>query len=78
MRPMRARSAKRTVRDEFDVLDSARNRLRRHPGAWVAVVGDRVVAIGETAKEVCEKALREHPGVEPFVMRLPKEKVMLL
>jgi len=75
---MRARSSKTRVRDEFDVLDSARKRLSRHPGAWVAVVGNRVVAIGGTAKEVYEKALREHPGAEPFVMRLPKEKVMLL
>jgi len=75
---MRARPNRPKARDEFDVLYAARRRLSRHPGAWVAVVGDRIVAIGETAKEVYEKALRDHPRAEPFIMKLPKDRVMLL
>jgi len=75
---MRPRSARPRVRDEFDVLNDARRRLGRHPGAWVAVVGNRIVAIGETAKEVYEKALRDYPRAEPFIMKLPKDRVMLL
>jgi hypothetical protein len=47
-------------------------------GVWFAIVGKRVVAKGENAKEVYRKARAAFPGEEIFIARLPRNQVMLL
>ncbi len=63
---------------ELDYLMSSEVALEEYVGLWVAVIGRRIVAKGETAKEVYEKAISAFPEKEPFLTKLPKEKVMLL
>lgn len=63
---------------ELDYLMSSEVALEEYVGLWVAVIGRRIVAKGETAKEVYEKAISAFPKKEPFLTKLPKEKVMLL
>lgn len=44
--------------------------LERHKGQWVAVHQDRLVAFGDSAREVRDEALRK--GVtDPLVFRVP-------
>jgi hypothetical protein len=40
----------------------------------IAVVGDEIVAIGESEKEVDRKAREIFPGEIPFVMTVPSEE----
>ena len=63
---------------ELEYLMSSDVDLEEYVGLWVAVVGRNIVAKGETAKEVYEEAISAFPGKEPFITKLPKEKVMLL
>ncbi len=57
---------------------SISDELGKHLGQWIAVVDNEIVASGETAKEVYEKAKQKYPDSEPFIMKIPKETVMLL
>ncbi len=63
---------------ELDYLMSSQAGIDKYVGMWVAVVGRKIVASGESAKEVYEKAIAEFPDKEPFLANLPKEKVLLL
>ena len=47
-------------------------------GEWIAVVGDEIVSAGEDAKEVYQASKAKHPNKTPFIMKIPKETVMLL
>ncbi len=62
---------------ELDYLMSSHVDLEKYVGMWVAVM-DRKIIAGDSAKEVYEKAVAEFPNKEPFITKLPKEKVMLL
>jgi hypothetical protein len=42
------------------------------------VVGDEIVAHGETAKEVFIKAKQEYPGKTPFIMKVPSDVVTVM
>ena len=41
-------------------------------GRWIAVVDDKLVAVGDSGKEVFDKAKRVYPGSEPFIMKVPR------
>jgi hypothetical protein len=47
-------------------------------GVWFAIVGKKVVAKGENAKEVYRRARAAFPGKEIFIARLPRNQVMIL
>ena len=47
-------------------------------GVWFAIIGKKVVAKGENAKEVYRRAKAAFPGKEIFIARLPRNQVMLL
>jgi hypothetical protein len=53
--------------------------LDRYRGKWVAIDGNRVVAVGDSAREVVEKA-REQRITDPRVFRVPvhPERIGLL
>ena len=66
------------MKSEYEYVMSISDQLGQHLGEWIAVVGEEIVATGETAKEVYDKAREKYPDKEPFIMKIPKETVMLL
>lgn len=66
------------MKSEYDYIMSISHELGQHLGEWIAVVGEEIVASGESAKEVYDKAKAKYPDKEPFIMKIPKETVMLL
>ena len=63
---------------ELEYLKSSQSELAKHVGMWIAVLGKEIVATGKTAKEAYTKAISQHPGSEPLIAKLPKERAMLL
>ena len=63
-------------KSEFDALMTLD--IGRHIGRWIAVVGCEIVSVGDSGKEVFQEAKRKHPNKEPFVMKVPRDEIMLL
>jgi len=66
------------MKSEYEYVMSISDELGQHLGDWIAVVGEEIVASGSSAKEVYDKAKEKYPNKEPFIMKIPKETVMLL
>ena len=66
------------MKSEYEYIMSISNKLGNYLGEWIAVVDNEIVASGESAKEVYQKAKEKYPKREPFIMKIPKETVMLL
>ena len=66
------------MKSEYEYVMSAREQLGQHLGKWIAVVGDEIVASGEDAKKVHQASRTKYPDRTPFIMKIPKETVMLL
>ena len=66
------------VKGELEYVMSMGDKLGDYVNCWIAVVGDDVVAHGETAKEVFLKAKQKYPGKTPFVMKVPSDIVMVM
>ena len=64
-------------KDELQCLMSTPD-LGKLIGKWIAVVGDKIVATGDTSVEVFQKSKEEHPDEIPLIMKVPEDKVMLL
>ena len=64
--------------NEFDYLMSAQNDIKDYVGFWVAIMDKKIVAKGESARQVLKQVREEYPDREPFVTKVPKNKVMLL
>lgn len=52
--------------------------LSKYKGKYVAIIGDKVVAHGDNAKEVLEEAKRKFPDKTPTLAKIPKEEVLIL
>jgi len=65
------------MRSEFEYLMSLSN-VGNYVGKWVAIVGNDLVATGSSGKEVFKLAKEKYPTREPFVMKVPADRVMLL
>jgi len=46
--------------------------LERYAGKWVAIVGEAVVGVGETAQEALEEA-RQKSAQTPLLLRVPRK-----
>ena len=68
----------RKMKSEYEYVMSMQEELGQHLGEWIAVVGEDIVATSKTAKKVYDKAKEKYPNREPFIMKIPKETVMLL
>jgi len=68
----------KTAQTEYDFILSMGDKLGKYVHEWIAVVGTEVVARGEDAEDVCEKAQKQHPSATPFIMKVPADEVMLL
>jgi hypothetical protein len=56
------------------MVDHYEQLVKKYPHKAIAVVGDEVVAIGKTEKEVDEVARGKYPNKIPFVTTLPSEE----
>jgi len=68
---------KMRVVDEFQCLLSLPN-LSDYVDKWIAIIGDDIVAIGETGAEVYSVAQEKDPDAVPMIMKVPADRVMLL
>ena len=66
------------MKSEYEYVLPASDQLGDHLGQWIAVVGEEIVSAGDDAKEVYQKAKEKHSDKTPFIMKIPKETVMLL
>ena len=65
------------AKNEFQCLVSMPN-LGDYVGMWIAIVGDDIVAKGYDAKKVFQEARAKYPKREPLILKVPKDRVMLL
>jgi hypothetical protein len=64
--------------NEYDYLMSAQNEIKDYVGLWIAIVDRKIVAKGDSARQVLKQVREEYPDREPFITKIPKNKVMLL
>ena len=64
--------------DAGEPVMSISDKLGKYLGDWMSVVDEDIVAAGQDAKAVYDKARKKYLGRTPFVMKIPKETVMLL
>jgi hypothetical protein len=63
---------------EYEYLMATPDVISKHLEKWMAVVGNDVVAVGDSAKEVLALARKKYPDREPFIAKFPKQTAMLL
>lgn len=59
-------------------LKSIRRLMDRYEGQYVAIVGTSVVAHGDDAKSVYEKAHKMHPDERILIGQVPVKEAMIL
>lgn len=74
---MRPKSSEGNSMSELEHLVSS-HKSDSFVNVWVAMVDKEVVSTGERLKEVLEEVRKKRPGKEPFVAKLPKNRIMLL
>ena len=52
--------------------------LSQYAGKWVAMLGEQVIASGDTATEVLAQAKKKAPGRNPALARVPTGEVLVL
>ena len=53
-------------------------KLREYAGKHVAIVDDKVVGVGVSAKEAYEKAKRRFPKESPLLVYMPTGEILIL
>lgn len=66
------------MKSKYEYIMPAREQLGKHVGEWIAVAGDEIIAFGSDAEKVYWASKAEYPDKIPFIMKIPKEKIMLL
>lgn len=66
------------MKSEYEYIMSSREKLGEHLGEWIAVVGDEIVSSGKDVKKVYQASKTKYPDKAPFIMKIPKETIMLL
>ena len=66
------------LKSEYEYVMSINDQLGKYLGNWISVVDEEIVDTGQDAKAVYDKAKKKYPDKTPFVMKIPKETVMLL
>lgn len=61
-------------KDDLWVVEHFSELLTNYAGKYVAVVNEALVAVGESAKEVEDKARQSAPDKMPSVLRVPREE----
>ena len=63
---------------QYNYLLSISKRLGKYTGEWVGLVGKRIVAHDKDARVVYKKIMALFPGVEPYIFKVPDDRVYLL
>ena len=66
------------MREELKFFASFPKELEQFRGKHVAMIGRRVVASGDSAKEVFEKARKEYPEKMPVLAFIPRKEALVL
>jgi Family of unknown function (DUF5678) len=67
-----------TGKSEYEYVLAMGDKLGDYAGEWIAVVGGKIVATGNSAETVYDKAKELFPDKRPFIMRVPTDKIMIL
>ena len=68
----------RKMRDEIKWFASSPRELEQFRGKHIALLGKRIVASGESAKEVLEKSKKRYPSKIPVLTYLPRRGTLIL
>lgn len=63
-------------KDDLWVVEHFSELVTQYAGKYVAVVNEALVAVGESAKEVEDRARQVAPDKMPSVLRVPREEDM--
>ena len=66
------------MKSEYDFVMSIGDELGNYIGKWIAVIDNKIVAQGESGKDVFNSAKKANPKRIPFMMKVPAETVMVL
>jgi lysine/ornithine N-monooxygenase len=66
------------MREELKWFASFPNEMEQFRGKHVAMIGRKVVASGDSAKEVFEKAKKEYPDKMPVLAFIPRKETLVL
>jgi BRCT domain type II-containing protein len=55
------------------IIDNFEELVKKYGGRYIAVISNRVVAVGDHPKPVEDSALRKYPDKIPSVMKIPTE-----
>ena len=64
-------------KDDLWVVEHCSELVTRYAGKYVAVVNETLVAVGDSGKEVEDKARAIAPEKIPSVLRVPREEDMV-
>lgn len=63
-------------KDDVWIVEHFSELVTKYAGRYVAVVNERLVAVGDASKEVEDKARELEPNKMPSVLRVPREEDM--
>jgi len=63
-------------KDNLWIVEHFSELVDKYAGKYVAVVNETLVAVGDTGKEVEDKARKIEPQKIPSVLRIPREEEM--
>ena len=63
-------------KDDLWIVEHFSELVTKHAGKYVAVVNETLVAVGDSRREVEEKAREIEPQKIPSVLRVPREEDM--
>lgn len=67
---------KKDFSPEFEFFVS--NPLSRYEGRYVAILGQRVIASGASAKKVWATARKKYPKSYPTIAKIPKKEILVM
>jgi len=66
------------MREELKWFVSFPNKLKKFEGKHVALLGNKVIASGESAKGVLEESKKKYPQKTPVLTFIPKKGLLIL
>lgn len=73
---MKSTKIHKSVSEEFEFF--IQNPLSNYEGKYVAIIGNKVISSGSSAKETWDKARKKLPNSLPTIAKIPKKEVMVL
>ena len=64
------------MQNEFDYFTRAD--LSKYAGKWIALLGQKVIAVGKTFREVAENVDKKHLNEKPLLSRVPEKMAQIL